>query len=308
MIRQHLTRLSCSTLLLLGLLLWHGNAEAGTLDAQQQRQILDEAQAEYDRAAQMLRTAPAEATEAFRRSAAQFQLLVDDGIRNGELYYDLGNAWFQAGDLGHAIANYLRAERLMPDDPRLNANLDYARSQVRPQISDDGHEALLRRLAFWHDSWSLRARLWGFGLAWLLLWGALCVRLLRRYPGWNYLAGTAAACSLLLGISAMWDIGIDSGQTRGVLVGDQVVVRKGNADSFSPQFEEPINRGVEFEVLEVRPDWLHIELGNGEQGWIQSDDAEIVQAGHTGAVRTAAGTAESIPVTTTGTTSTDTGI
>ena len=278
-------------LLLLALLGPIGIVEAGDLDPGQHQQILDEAQAEYDRAAGMLRNDPAEATEAFRRSAAQFQLLVDDGIRNGELYYDLGNAWFQSGDLGHAIANYLRAERLMPDDPRLNANLAYARSQVRPQISDDGHEALLRRLAFWHDYWSLQARLWGFGLTWLILRGALCARSLRRYPGWNYLAGTAAACSVVLGVSALWDIGIDSGQTRGVLVGDQVVVRKGNADSFSPQFEEPINRGVEFEVLEVRPDWLHIELGNGEQGWIQTDDAEIVRVAGSHVEQTARATA-----------------
>ena len=247
------------------------------LDGSQQRQILEEAQAAYDRAAGMLRTDPAEATEAFRKSATKFQLLVDDGIHNGELFYDLGNAWFQAGDLGLAIANYLRAERLIPDDPRLNANLEFARSQVRPLIADDGHEALLRRLAFWHDNWTLRARLWGFGLTWLILWGALGVRALRKYPGWNYLAGTAAACSLLLGVSAVLDLGMASDQRRGVLIGDQVIVRKGNADSFSPQFEEPINRGVEFEVLEVRPDWLHIELGNGERGWIQTDDAELVK-------------------------------
>ena len=280
-------RLIASFMLSVGALAPLHPASAASLDEAQQRQILKEAQTAYDRAAGMLRSDPAEATEAFRESAATFQLLVDDGIHNGELYYDLGNAWFQAGELGLSIANYLRAERLIPDDPRLNANLEYARSQVRPQISDDGHEALLRKVAFWHDNWSLRARLWGFGLMWLLLWGALAVRTLRNYPGWNYLAGVAAAGSILLGVSAAFDIGIDSGQQRGVLIGDQVIVRKGNADSFSPQFEEPINRGVEFEVLEIRPDWLHIELGNGEQGWIQTDDAELVKLATNRVERTA---------------------
>ena len=111
---------------------------------------------------------------------------------------------------------------------------------------------------------------------------------------------------MLLGASALWDIGIDSGQTRGVLVGDQVIVRKGNADSFSPQFEEPINRGVEFEVLEVRPDWLHIELGNGEQGWIQTDDAEIVRVVGSHVERTARVTT-SPTMTTTDSYATDTG-
>ena len=281
--------------------------KAGMLDPSQQERILLEAQAEYDEAAKMLRTNPAEAAAAFRRAAAEFQLLVDDGIQNGELYYDLGNAWYQAGDLGHAIANYLRAERLMPDDPRLEANLSYARSQVRPQITDDGHVALLRKLVFWHDAWTLRWRLLGFGLAWIILWGALVVRSLRHYPGWNYLAGTAAACSVLRGVSALWDISIDSGHTRGVLVGDQVIVRKGNAESFSPQFEEPINRGVEFEVLEERPDWLHIELGNGEKGWIHTSDAEIVKGPVDSRGLSAQRSTDTIPTTATGAARSETG-
>ena len=304
---RHLPRTLLLALVAMGIAVPCSTLRADMLDASQQERILMEAQAEYDEAAKMLRTNPAEAASAFRRAAAEFQLLVDDGIQNGELYYDLGNAWYQAGDLGHAIANYLRAERLMPDDPRLDANLSYARSQVRPQITDDGHVALLRKLVFWHDAWGLRWRLLGFGLAWIILWGALVVRSVRHYPGWNYLAGTAAACSLLLGVSAMWDISIDSGHTRGVLVGDQVIVRKGNAESFSPQFEEPINRGVEFEVLEERPDWLHIELGNGEKGWIHTSDAEIVQGQVEPRGRSARRSMETIPTTATGTAHSDAG-
>ena len=307
MIMRHLHPTMLLALLTLGITIPCSTLQAGILDASQQERILNEAQAEYDEAAKMLRTNPAEAADAFRRAAAEFQLLVDEGIQNGELFYDLGNAWYQAGDLGHAIANYLRAERLMPDDPRLEANLTYARSQVRPQITDDGHVAMLRKLIFWHDAWTLRLRLWGFGLAWLVLWGVLAVRSIRHYPGWNYLAGTAAACSILLGVSALWDISLDSGHTRGVLVGDQVIVRKGNAESFSPLFEEPINRGVEFEVLEERPDWLHIELGNGESGWIQTTDAEIVQGEIHLPGRTASRSAGSIPVTAAGVPSADAG-
>jgi hypothetical protein len=55
-----------------------------------------------------------------------------------------------------------------------------------------------------------------------------------------------------------------------------VVVRKGNAQSYSPQFEEPVNQGLEFRVLEAHPNWLHIELFNGQSGWIPRSDAEII--------------------------------
>ena len=51
---------------------------------------------------------------------------------------------------------------------------------------------------------------------------------------------------------------------------------KATTTSYSPQFEEPVNQGLEFRVLEERPDWLHIELHNGESGWIPRSDAEVI--------------------------------
>ena len=62
----------------------------------------------------------------------------------------------------------------------------------------------------------------------------------------------------------------------GVLIQDDVMVRKGNADSYTPQFDAPINGGVEFRILESQPVWLHVEFPNGEDGWIPRDAAEFV--------------------------------
>jgi hypothetical protein len=256
------------------------------LTTAQRESILAEAQADYDTGTSMLKTNPSQAVTAFRTSAERFQLLVDEGISNGELFYDLGNAWYQAGDLGRAIASYLRAQRLMPDDPRLEANLIWTRSLVRPQIATDDHEALVRRLAFWHDGWSLRTRLAVFVIAWLGLWTALLVRVLRRYPGWNYISGAGAAVAVLIGGSILLDVAITNTRTTGVLVGNEIVVRKGNAESFQPQFEKPMHQGVEFKVLEERPDWLHIEFNNGSSGWIPASDAEIVKTSNSPTLQT----------------------
>ncbi len=266
------------SILALGLILSMAATVHAQLTQDQQAAILQEAQADYDLGTTKLKSDAATAAESFRSSAERFQLLVDDGIENGELYYDLGNAWYQAGDLGRAIASYLRADRLMPDDPRLEANLAWARSLVRPQITTEDQEALVRRLAFWHDGWSLRTRITVFAVAWILVWAALLLRTLRRYPGWNYLAGTLGSIAILIGCSVFIDVAVTRTRTTGVVVADDVVVRKGNAESFQPQFQEPMQQGVEFKVLEERPDWLHIEFNNGASGWIPSSDAEIVKS------------------------------
>ena len=46
-----------------------------------------------------------------------YQQLVDQGVDNVELYYNLGNAYTRIDDLGHAILNYTRAQRLDPRAP-----------------------------------------------------------------------------------------------------------------------------------------------------------------------------------------------
>ncbi len=70
--------------------------------------------------------------------------------------------------------------------------------------------------------------------------------------------------SILFGGSVAIDM-FGEEQTVGVLISDDVTVRKGDAESYQPTFDEPINRGVEFDILESRPLWLHVEFPSGEQ-------------------------------------------
>ena len=254
----------------------NGVASTDTLNRTQQESILGEAQSQYDKGAALLRSDPESADAEFRSAAERFQLLVNDGVVNGELYYDLGNAYFQAGDLGQAIANYLRARQLIPNDPRLEANLAHARTLVRPQVVKEGSDALLHRLTMWHHGWPVQWRLIIFGIAWITLWVAVLTRSWIRYAGFRWVIGTTAIVAIAFGLSSSLTLTDNAALQQGVLIKDEVVVRKGNADSFSPQFEEPVNQGLEFRVLEQRPDWLHIELLNGQSGWIPRSDAEII--------------------------------
>lgn len=259
----------------------YGAAAASTQDeglsSDQRRTLISEGQQAYDEGTALLKTDTVAARERFRTAAERFTLVADDGVVNGKLAYDTGNALFQAGQLGPAIVWYLRADRLMPGDPRLHTNLTYARSLVRPQIQPDGSGALIDRLLFWHHDLPTRWRFVAFGACWTVFWLVLALRLRRPLPAWGWIAGAALAASIALG----WSVGHDtlqpSAASRGVLIADAVIVRKGNAESFSPTFDTPVNQGLEFKVLEQRPKWLFIELQNGTSGWIRRVDAQLIQ-------------------------------
>ena len=85
----------------------------------------------------------------YAESAQLYEALLSDGYIHAALHYNLGNAYFQQDDLGRAILNYMRAERLSPRDPDVRANLALARSSTvdNLQVEGDSLVASLSKLA-----------------------------------------------------------------------------------------------------------------------------------------------------------------
>jgi hypothetical protein len=219
---------------------------------------------------------PTEAGKLFRTAAGRFQVLVDAGLRNGRLYYNLGNAHMESGQLGWAILNYRRAQEFIPEDARLVANLRYARSLRRNQLPESGERAFLRTLFFWHYGTSLRGRVMVGIVVWAVFWGMLIARVFLPRFRWRYVLLPVLAVCIVLAASVAASMVAQSRHQAGVVVADNVTVRKGNGEGFEPQFKEQLHEGVEFDLIERRTDWLLIQLPDGKTGWIRSRDAETV--------------------------------
>jgi len=247
----------------------------GALTEMQRAQILDEAQTAYDRGVAVRGADPAGARESFAEAVTRFDQLVNDGIVNGQLSYNLGNAHLQLGAIGPAILAYRRAERLVPGDPRLAHNLEYARSLQRNQIAESGDRALAGALLRWHHATTTTTRLTTLLVLNALFWAALIGRVVRPGGAWRWLALAAVLLAIPCGASVAADL-LGAGPTGGVVLADDVVVRMGNGVGFGPKFEEPLYAGVEFTVLERRPGWFRIELSDHNTGWIEADKAALI--------------------------------
>lgn len=252
------------------------SAIAAEVPAQRQIEILSAAQRAYDRGVDLRLAKPSEAAAAFNEAAAGFAALVDAGVRNGKLCYNLANAYLQSGDVGRAILNYRRAERLLPRDPRIDANLRAARSLRRNDIPPSAERAFLQTFFFWHYKTSLRARYFAAIAFYVLFWLVLTLRIATRRRSLIY----AVVPCLLIWVALASSVAIETGQhsrhREGVIVADDVVARKGNGESFEPQFDQKLYQGVEFNLLEGRGDWLHVQLPDAKSGWIRTRDAELI--------------------------------
>ena len=70
----------------------------------------------------------------YEKASEKYQLLLNSGAESAALYYNLGNAQFQLGQLGPAILYYEKAKRIDPTDKDVSYNLKLANSRVVDKI------------------------------------------------------------------------------------------------------------------------------------------------------------------------------
>jgi hypothetical protein len=259
------------------------------------RTDFDMAQADFDEAQQLQLDRPDRARHLFRSAAQRFDGIVAAGVVNGRLEYNLANCHLQAGDVGHAILHYRRAQRLIPGNEMLADNLAVARSRCLTAIPPTPRSAFLKSVFFWHYQTSVGGRTKTALLAYIGVWVLLIVYdpIRRREPADKTTPATrvsyhrararcwvaAVVCAVLAATA-----GVSVGMTRwsdrnipeGVVTAMDVAVYKGPGGGYKRQFEQPLQPGAEFTLRERRGGWCKIELADGKSGWIEAAQMELV--------------------------------
>jgi len=206
-----------------------------------------------------------------------YERLVAQGIESGVVYYNLGNAHFKLGDLGRAILNYSRAQRLLPRDEDVATNLELARAQTLDRLEANDGDAMAslvnRALMGWTSPNETAAIALG-------LWAALClvgvIALVR--PRARRTMGYVALIVGLLLLIALLSLGgrmvQDQRRPPGLIVAQQVEVRSGPGDDYLVEFS--LHSGTEIAVLDQRAGWWRIALPGGLEGWLPAEAAERV--------------------------------
>jgi len=62
----------------------------------------------------------------------------------------------------------------------------------------------------------------------------------------------------------------------GVITAEDVVARQGDGQNYQDSFKDPLHAGTEFDLLERRGGWLHIELADDSGCWIPDAAADLI--------------------------------
>ncbi len=206
--------------------------------------------------------------EKYADAAKEYEKILASGVDSGNLYFNLGNAYFRSGDAGHAILNYERARRVMPRDPDLHANLGFAREGS----DDSGDLPIYARLLF-----PLAERMSGdkmllfaSALYTLLMTSLILSRLVptAQRIGSRVTVGVAVALAIVVTSTAyrLWAIDLP---TYAVVVArsEQTVRFEPSASGTTHYAAKP---GALLRVLAEREGWAQVARSDGERGWIES--------------------------------------
>jgi tetratricopeptide (TPR) repeat protein len=216
--------------------------------------------------------------ERYAEAADIYESIRANGVEDGVLYYNLGNAYFKSGRLGFAILSYERALKRMPGDEDVRANLAFARTLVSRGLEPP---PLPLAIGWAVDLYQRAGR--GFlaktlSLAFLVGGAAATLLLLDRWPAYRTVALSALAASgavaLLAGAALVSKVRAESTRVEAVVVTENAYVRSGPLES-SPRLAE-VHEGLKLRILGERERFFQVSLANGLTGWLPRAQVERI--------------------------------
>jgi hypothetical protein len=201
----------------------------------------------------------------YKSAIEGFLKISESGVQNGALFYNLGNAYFKADDIGRAILWFERAKTLMPSDPDLEFNLSRARSLTRDQ-QDEDRSPVLKALFFWVYLFSVPVLKWMAISVNVLFWGLMALHTFIRKSWIKHLKVACGVFSLILILTVGVHAYANLKDRTAIILPDQVSVRSGLSDTSTELFV--LHAGTWVMVTEEKEGYCRIQFSKDKIGWL----------------------------------------
>lgn len=210
---------------------------------------------------------------------AAYRAVIEGGWVSADLEYNLGNAYFKAGELGPAILHWERALERAPGDQDVEANLALARSLTTDAVEPLPEFWLFSVIRWWVDLLPRGLLIGLVATGWLMASGGFVARVLSRSMN----AEWAASWIMRVGLGIVVVLGanlvvreVGLGQPdRAVVMADVAPVRSAPADEDDLTLFE-IHEGTRVRIDDRAGAWVEVVLDDGKVGWLPSSVLEEI--------------------------------
>jgi tetratricopeptide (TPR) repeat protein len=206
--------------------------------------------------------------EKYVKATRSYERLLNS-VEHADLYFNLGNAYYRMGEVGHAVWAYEKGLQFEPRNRDIKHNLEITNTRVKDRIDFPDGFVLLDWYNAYKNSRTINDLLM-WGSVFLLLVGLVYVlgqfRFLDRQTTAKLQMTFVILTILIHGIclDKYWDI---AEKPEGVIVSTSV-----NVYSVPAVRDEmivfKIHEGLKAEITQSQDNWVEIILLDGKKGWI----------------------------------------
>lgn len=214
----------------------------------------------------------------YQRAIEEYRAIYDGGEYSMKLCYNLGNAYFKAGDIANAILFYNRALRLAPANDDIRHNLALAEAQTKDRIAAIPEFFLNRWVRSIANSMSCMA--WSIvSLVMLALLIAFVVMFLLPLHTPIRKAGFygAIVAFLLFVATTAFALAVRSdmlSHDEAVVMGSAISVKSSPDRSATDLFV--LHEGTKVKVLTEVDEWIEVVIADGKKGWTLKSNIETI--------------------------------
>lgn len=206
----------------------------------------------------------------YEEAIAAYRDVLEAGYVSGALYYNLGNAYYRAGQVGQAIRYYEKARQLIPQNPRLLHSLEVVRDQIGADVptrtQPGGFVVLAQQIP-----------VTGLLIVGLLLYAVgVVVWAYRRWaaPGlrapYQYGSIGALAFGLFLVVVALTASYMQTLDRRAIIITPSASLHE--APQAGAPADTTLREGYMVRIQRKRRGWTRVELPGGTVGWIAEEN------------------------------------
>jgi tetratricopeptide (TPR) repeat protein len=209
----------------------------------------------------------------FKEAAELYETILKE-IKNGILYFNLGNCYFKQGKIGYALSNYLRAKKYDPNNSDINDNIKYLRTITKDKVENKGLFNFVYRVFFYYDTFNIKEFFYIFIFFNVTFFLVLAVRFLYKKTFLNWLKNVILLLLLISAAGCLLNYKVFFYDLNGVIVRSEISVRSGSSLNDTVIFN--LHEGTEFKVTDENGDWLKIKLLDNKRGWILKSVVELI--------------------------------
>lgn len=207
----------------------------------------------------------------YSNATSLYDSIILNNLESSELYYNLGNCYYQTQDWANAIWYYEKSLKLNPNNEGAIHNLQLTNLRIIDRI-----EALPKLFykRWWENLIDMyTTKIWQI-LTMFCVWIALIIQLLNRLTNYQtkYLLASFNTLVLILFCITYSSFQKSHSKSQAIIFASSVIVNSAPTDNSTNLFS--LHSGAKIEIIDQIGNWINIKLANGNIGWIKESNCK----------------------------------